>query len=160
MTIRNSMVWFLGICSVSFAGGLGCQHAQPSPPSNARVGTIDFVVRQSPNSTDAVARGSFDVHGIDNDEHTRVGIGHGTPRQLHVRLPAGTYALDWNPTSPADVADQVHSQSARDGAEQEWPQIVVVTPDTATIVDVIVIQKATHTEPRMELASAGTRGAP
>lgn len=154
MTIRHSIVSFLGICSVSFAGGLGCQQAQPS---DRREGTLDFVVRQSANSADAVARGSFDVHGIDNDEHLRVGIGHGTARQLQVRLPAGTYALDWNPSSPVDVVNQARGKSAHDGAEQEWPQIVVVSPDTATLVDVIVIQKAALAESRIELASAGSR---
>jgi hypothetical protein len=156
MTIHNSIVSLLGICSVAFAGALGCQHAQPS---NVREGTLDFVVRHSPDAQDTVARGSFDVRGIDNDEHTRVGIGPGTARTLHLRLPAGTYALDWNPTSPADVANQTRGESARDGAEQEWPQIVVVTPDTATLVDVVVIQKAAHAEPRIELASAATHGA-
>ncbi|MEO8180000.1 MAG: hypothetical protein ABI895_14290 [Deltaproteobacteria bacterium] len=153
MTIRTSIVSFLGICSVSFAGGLGCQSAQPSQPSDAREGTIDFVVRQSPSSRAAVANGSFDVRGIDNDEHTRVGIGHGTTRTLHVRLPPGAYALGWNPTLPVDAASQAS------GADQEWPQIVVVTPDCATVVDVVVSTKSTRAEPVLALASAGNRGA-
>src|SRR3954454_13035419 len=101
MTIRTSIVSFLAIGSVSLAGGLGCQHAQPS---DAREGTLDFVVRQSPNAPPTLASGSFDVRGIDNDEHTRVGIGHGTARTLHVRLPAGTYALGWDPLRPVDAA--------------------------------------------------------
>jgi len=150
MTFRTAIVSFLGICSVSFAGGLGCQSAQPS---DAREGTIDFVVRQSPSSRAAVANGSFDVRGLDNDEHTRVGIGHGTPRTLHVRLPAGAYALGWNPTLAVDAA------SPASGADQEWPQIVVVTPDCATVVDVVVSPKGARTEPVYALASAGHRGA-
>jgi hypothetical protein len=157
MTIRNSIVSFLGICSVGFAGALGCQHAQPS---NARAGTLDFVVRQSlKNAEPAVASGSFDVRGIDNDEHARVGIGQGTARTLHVRLPAGSYALGWNPTQPVDAANQARNDLARGGADQAWPQIVVVTADSATTVDVVVIQKAALPERRMELASAGTHGA-
>src|SRR5687768_17341359 len=123
MTIRNSIVSLLGICSVSFVGALGCQQVQPS---DAREGTIDFVVRQSPSSRAAVASGSFDVRGIDNDEHTRVGIGHGMARTLSVRLPPGTYALGWNPTRPVDASEDARRDRAR-GASG-WPQIVVVTP--------------------------------
>ena len=154
MTIRTSIV--LAIGSVSLAGGLGCQHAQLS---DARGGTLDFVVRQSTTAQAVVASGSFDVRGIDNDEHTRVGIGHGTARTLHVRLPAGTYALGWNPLLPVDAAGQARSETTREGDVREWPQIVVVTPDSATVVDVLVSPKVAREEPVIELASAGTRAA-
>jgi hypothetical protein len=156
MTLRTAIVSFLAIGSVSLAGGLGCQHAQPS---DAREGTLDFVVRQNPNAKATVASGSFDVRGIDNDEHTRVGIGRGTARTLHLRLPAGTYALEWNPLLPVDAAIQARSETTRAGDAQEWPQIVVVTPDSATVVDVLVSPKVARMEPAIELASAGTRAA-
>jgi hypothetical protein len=156
MTIHTSIVSFLGICSVSLAGGLGCQQAQPS---DSRAGTINFVVRQSPTSPTAVASGSFDVRGLDNDEHARVGIGRGTARTLSVRLPAGSYAVAWNPTLPGEAATRSRSESAHDGAEQEWPQIVVVTPDGASVVDVVLSPQAAPAEQRIELASVGPRGA-
>jgi hypothetical protein len=156
MTIRNSIASVLGICALSFAGGLGRQHAQPS---GAREGTIDFLVRQGHGAALAAASGSFDVRGIDNGEHVRVGIGNGTPRTLHVRLPPGSYAVAWNPALPVDAAGRARNELARDESAQEWPQIVVVTSDSASVVDVLVNAQGLRAEAPIQLASVGSRSA-
>ena len=158
MTIRNAIVSVLGICAVSFAGGLGCQHAQSS---DSRDGTIDFVVRQGRGAALAAASGSFDVRGIDNDEHARVGIGtgFGAARTLHVRLPAGSYAVAWNPALPVDAASRARSELARDESAQQWPQIVVVTSDSASVVEVQVNARGLRADAPMQLASVGSRSA-
>jgi len=155
MTIRTAIVSVLGACSVILAG-LGCQQAQPT---DSRAGTIDFIVRQGHGASATAASGSFDVRGIDNDEHRRVGIGSGTTRTLHLRLPPGVYAVAWNPTLPVDAASRTRSEAARDSGAQEWPQIIVVGADGASVVDVLVSPSSVRAETPIQLASAGSRSA-
>lgn len=148
MTIRNEIVSFLAVCSVSCAAGLGCQHA---PAADARYGTIDFVVRESQSAP----TGSFEVRGLDNAERARIGIGRGTARTLHVQLPAGAYSVAWNPAAPSDTE---RAKSA-DGTEQQWPQVVVVTPAGASVVDVLTSSKSARPEGHLALASENTTAA-
>jgi hypothetical protein len=155
MTIRNSIVLALAMAAASFAAGLDCQHAQPS---GSREGTIDFVVRQGEGRAPATAHGSFDVRGLDNDEHTHVGIGNGTPRTLHVRLPAGAYTVTWIPTLPVDATSPAPSELTGDESAAEWPKIVVVGRDSASVVDVLV-RTGARCEAPLQLASVSSGSA-
>jgi hypothetical protein len=155
MTFRHSVASLFWLCSISCAAGLACHPAQPMTP---REGTIDFVVHQKQLApTGAAAAGRFDVRGLDNDERASVGIGRGAGRTLHVRLPAGTYTVSWKPvvtpngagTAPVKLSD----------ADPAWPQVVVVAPNRATIVDVVLGSKGDLGERALELASAGSRAA-
>jgi hypothetical protein len=154
MTFRNAAASLLGLCSVSLVAGLGCHPAQPLTP---REGTIDFVVRQNQLApAGATAVGSFDVRGLDNDERASVGIGRGAGRTLHVRLPAGTYTVSWNPvlTPSRSAAPALLSE-----ADPSWPQVVVVSPDSATVVEVVLGSRALGGERPLELASVGRHAA-
>lgn len=145
------MASLLGIGSVCFIAGLGCHPAQPVTP---REGTIDFVVRQNHLApASAAATGSFDVRGLDNDERARVGIGRGAGRTLHVRLPAGTYTVSWQPVVATNRAGT--EPVALSEADPAWPQVVVVAPNSATVVDVVLGSSGVRTERSLELASAG-----
>ena len=155
MTFQNAVASFVGICSLSFAAGIGCHPAQPVTP---REGTIDFVVRQSQLApAGAAAAGTFDVRGLDNDERASVGIGRGAGRTLHVRVPAGTYTVSWQPvvmTNGAGTAPVSLSE-----ADPAWPQVVVVVPNGATVVDVVLGSRGARAEPSLELASVSSRAA-
>jgi hypothetical protein len=155
MTFRTSVASLLGICSIGFAAGLGCHPAQPVTP---REGTIDFVVRQNqlaPSS--APAAGSFDVRGLDNDERASVGIGRGAGRTLHVRVPAGTYTVSWTPVVTPNGAGT--AAVALSEADPAWPQVVVVAPNSATVVDVVLGSKGARGERSLELASIAAHAA-
>jgi hypothetical protein len=155
MTFRNSVASLLGVGSISLAAGLGCHPAQPVA---RREGTIDFVVRQNQlASASAAAAGSFDVRGLDNDERASVGIGRGVGRTLHVRVPAGMYTVSWTPVvTPNGAGTAPVAQSEADPA---WPQVVVVAPDSAAVVDVVLGSKGARAERSLELASVGSRAA-
>lgn len=123
---------FLGLCSLGLAT-LGCHDAQDAQ------GTIEFVVRSIEDVGAAVPRGSFEVRGLDNAEHARVGIGSSTARTLSLRLPAGSYSVAWLPASTTG--------SRRKGSEpgaSEWPQVVVVSPEASATVDVFVAAQSTR----------------
>src|SRR3954470_16618758 len=155
MTFRTSVASLLGISSISLAAGLGCHPAQPVTP---REGTIDFVVR--PNQlalTSAAVPGAFDVRGLDNDERASVGIGRGAGRTLHVRLPAGTYTVSWMPVVTPDATGT--APVALSEADPAWPQVVVVAPNSATVVDVVLGSKDARAERSIELASVGSGAA-
>jgi hypothetical protein len=122
-----------------------------------RQGTIDFVVRQNQLAPASAAGGSFDVRGLDNDERARVGIGRGAGRTLHVRLPAGTYTVNWLPVVTPNGAGT--APVALSEADPAWPQVVVVAPDSVTVVDVILGSKGERAERSLELASVGSRAA-
>lgn len=154
MTFRNSVASLLGICAISFAAGLGCHQAQPLTP---REGTIDFVVRQNQLAPASAAAGAFDVRGLDNDERASVGIGRGAGRTLHVRLPAGTYTVSWQPVVTPNGAGT--APVALSEADPAWPQVVVVAPNSATVVDVVLGSKGARGERSLELASVGSRAA-
>jgi hypothetical protein len=155
MSFRNAVASLLGICAIGFAAGLGCHPAQPVTP---REGTIDFVVRQNQLApASAPAAGSFDVRGLDNDERASVGIGRGAGRTLHVRLPVGTYTISWMPVVTPDGTGT--APVALSEADPAWPQVVVVTPNGATVVDVVLGSKGARGERSLELASIDGRAA-
>jgi hypothetical protein len=100
--------------------------------------------------------GNFDVRGLDNDERAYVGVGR-AGRTLHVRLPAGTYTVSWTPvvmTNRAGTAPVALSK-----AEPAWPQVVVVAPNSASVVDVVLGSQGARSERSLELASVGRRAA-
>jgi hypothetical protein len=125
---------FLGLCSLGLAT-LGCRDAQHTE------GTIEFVVRSIEEVGGAVPRGSFEVRGLDNDEHARVGIGSSAARTLSLRLPAGAYSVAWLPSSSADSR---RSAAASEPGASEWPQVVVVSPEASATVDVFVAAQSTR----------------
>jgi len=141
-------VWLSGVCTLALAAGSACRS---TPAAAAHESAIDFVVW--PNAATRVPSGSFDVRGIDNDEHVRVGIGSGFARTLRVRMPAGAYAVAWTPAEPESTAGGVNV--AQDTERQEWPHIIVVADDGPTTVGVHLPPHGSRTEPRLELASAG-----
>ncbi|HEU4579729.1 MAG TPA: hypothetical protein VFS67_15830 [Polyangiaceae bacterium] len=155
MSFRNAVASLLGVCSVSVFAGLGCHAAQPLTP---REGTIDFVIRQ-PRLAPAGAAvvGSFDVRGLDNDERASVGIGRGAGRTLHVRLPAGTYTVSWKPALPPSHWGT--APVALSEADPTGPQVVVVAPNSATVVDVVLGSRGVRGERPLELASVSGRAA-
>ena len=153
MTFRNSVASLLGICFIGLASGRSCLQDQPLTAHN---GTIDFVVRQhQPAPSGAVATGSFDVRGLDNDERASVGIAHGAGRTLHVRVPAGTYTVSWKPVVSTDRTGTAPVLLGE--ADPAWPQVVVVTPNSAAVVDVVLGSKGARAERSLELASVGGR---
>lgn len=121
MTLSTT-AWFLGLCTLALAT-VGCREPQSAD------GTIEFVVRSIEEVGASVPRGSFEVRGIDNDEHARVGIGSSAARTLSIRLPAGAYSVAWRAANRAP---------ARESSASEWPQIVVVAPEASATVDVFV----------------------
>jgi hypothetical protein len=150
----SRIVQFLGVCLLAAAAGAGCRSARTGAE---RESAIDFVVWPNANVARRASIGSFDVRGIDNDEHTRVGIGSGSARTLHVRVPAGAYAVAWTPAAESDTraaAAALETVLLEEG-RQEWPQIIVVSDGGPTTIDVHLAPHGSRTEPRLELASVG-----
>jgi hypothetical protein len=127
----------LVLCSLGLAA-IGCR--EPRSANDAE-GTLEFVVRPLADVGSGVPQGSFEVRGIDNDEHARVGIGSSAARTLSLRLPAGAYSVAWRPSA---------GEPARQHDTLGGPQIVVVAPEYSATVDVLgAAQRA-----RSTLASA------
>ncbi len=122
----------LSLCSLGLAS-LGCR-----TPHGAE-GTIEFVVRSIEDVGGAVPQGSFEVRGIDNAEHARVGIGSSTARTLSLRLPAGSYSVAWRPSFSTGRRSEAPASEPK---ASEWPQIVVVSPASSATVDVFVAARS------------------
>lgn len=120
---------FLGLCSLGL-GTIGCN--QPRPANDAE-GTLEFVVPAREAAGGAVPQGSFEVRGIDNDEHARVGIGSSTARTLSLRLPVGAYSVAWRPSRAVGSRGRL---APRAEALPVRSQIVVVSPEYSATVDV------------------------
>ena len=135
---------FACLCSLGLAA-TGCRDAGGSDSSSGEPsggeGTIEFVVRSIEEVGGAVPQGSFEVRGIDNDEHARVGIGRSTARTLSLRLPAGSYSVAWRPSG--SVGGRQRS-GASEPAASEWPQIVVVPPEASATIDVFVAAQSSR----------------
>lgn len=125
---------FLCLSSLGLAA-LGCRD------THGMGGKIEFVVRSIEDVGGAVPKGSFEVRGIDNDEHARVGIGSSTARTLSLRLPAGAYSVAWRPSS---LGGGRAGALASEPKASEWPQIVVVSPESSAIVDVFVAAQSSR----------------
>lgn len=131
---------FLGLCSLGLAA-IGCR--EPRSARDAE-GTLEFVVRPFADVGSSMPQGTFEIRGIDNDEHARVGIGSSAARTLSLRLPAGAYSVSWRPSASGA------GEPARQRDTLEGPQIVVVAPDDPATVDVFGAAQRT----RGALASA------
>lgn len=123
---------FLGLCLLGLAAS-GCRGPHSA---NDAEGTLEFVVRSIEDVGSAVPQGSFEVRGIDNDEHARVGIGSSTARTVRLRLPAGAYSVAWRP-SPQPRGSRARLTPRLEAAPQP-SQIVQVSPEYSATVDVFV----------------------
>ena len=108
---------------------LGCETAYP----RSKDGALAIRVHPSIGSPRAApARGSFSLRGIDAAQRKRIVLAGDAYQTLHVPLPAGAYAVQWEPAEGPALRVDPHAIEA--GAEP--PRIVVVAPGQLTLIDV------------------------
>ena len=129
MTFRSSL---LSLVLSGSAAVLGCQQAAPTHAD----GAIEFVV-QPPRLVTRAPSGSFDVRGIDNPVHVRVGVG--SSRSLRLQLPSGTYAVSWE---PAVSFERNAAGPMLPAQPTKSPQVLLVPNGGVASVDVLATASA------------------